>query len=83
MNGNYTRIRVLAAAGAIAIVTLAIAGFGGYSHARFESAFAAANGPQAAPPPQFTLELARVDVVAPRLARTRTTANTAAVRPQS
>jgi len=83
MNANATKFRMLAAAAAIAIVGLAIAGLGGYSNAKYENAIAAAQGRGTAPLVQMTLEPSRVDVVATRASRTRTAATFEAPRPQS
>lgn len=83
-NTNAMKIRMLAAAGAIAIVGFAIAGLGSYSNAKFETALAASQGRESAPLAQLTLEPSRVDVVVTRASRTRTAASTAATpRPQS
>ena len=72
MKANATKIRMLAAAAAIAIVGLAIAGLGGYSDAKYQDAVAVAQGDEQAPIVRMTLDVPRVDVVATRAARTRT-----------
>ena len=84
MNTSATKIRMLAAAAAIAIVGLAIAGLGSYSSTKYESALAAAQGTASAPLSQMSLEPSRVDVVATRAARTRTATTASEARgPQS
>jgi hypothetical protein len=84
MNTRATKIRMFAAAAAIAIVGLAIAGLGSYSSAKYESALAAAQGTGSAPLAQMALEPSRVDVVGTRAATTRTAATASETRgPQS
>ena len=84
MNAHATKIRMLSAAAAIAVVGLAIAGLGSYSNTKYETALAAAQGHPSTQLVQMTLEPSRVDVVATRAARTRTAATVAAVPgPQS
>ena len=83
MNTNATKIRMLAAAVAITIVGLAIAGLGSYSNAKYQIALAAAQGSESTPLVQMTLEPSRVDVVATRASVTRTATFAPAPRPQS
>ena len=71
MQRNVMKIRMLAAAGAVAIVAGAMLGFGSYSTAKFESAVAAQQ-PYAVESVQLAIEPSRIDVVATRLPRTRT-----------
>ena len=86
MQRKVMKIRVLAAAGAVAIVAGAILSLGSYSNAKYEFAAAAAQRPYAAESVQLAIEPARIDVVATRLARTRTAVQVHEVsvpRPQS
>ena len=83
MNANATKIRMLAAAAAIAIVGLTIAALGNYSDAKYQGAVVAANGYERGAHAQATLVPSRVDVVALRAPRTRTATLAAAPRPQS
>jgi hypothetical protein len=83
MERNVMKIRMLAAAAAVAIVAGAILSLGSYSNAKFAIAATAAQ-PYAAEQADF--QPSRIDVVATRVARARTTAhvNEASVgRPQS
>ena len=86
MQRNVMKIRMLAAAGAVAIVAGAILSLGNYSNAKYGIAAAAAQHPYAAESVQLAIEPARIDVVATRLARTRTAVHVQEVsvpRPQS
>jgi hypothetical protein len=86
MKRNVMKIRVLAAAGAVAIVAGAMLGLGSYSNAKYGIAAAAAQHPYAAESVQLAIEPSRVDVVATRLARARTAVHvqeTSVPRPQS
>lgn len=85
MQRNVMKIRMLAAAGAVAIVAGAIVSLGSYSNAKFAIAAAAAQA-YAAESLQLAIQPSRVDVVGTRLARTRTAAHVqeaSVPRPQS
>jgi hypothetical protein len=86
MQRNVMKIRMLAAAGAVAIVAGAILGLGGYSNGKFAIAAAAAQQPYAAESVQLAVQHSRIAVVGTRLARTRTAAHVneqSIPRPQS
>lgn len=86
MQRNVIMIRMLAAAGAVAIVAGAMLALSGYSNAKYEIAAAAAQHPYAAESVQLAIEPARIDVVVSRLARTRAVVHVQEVsvpRPQS
>jgi len=86
MQRNVMKIRMLAAAAAVAIVSGAMLSLGSYSNAKFAIAAAAAQQPHAAEAVQLAIQPSRIDVVATRVARTRTAAQlqeAAVPRPQS
>jgi hypothetical protein len=86
MQRNVMKVRMLAAAGAVAIVIGSIAGLGNYSSVKFATAAATAQQPYATESVQLAIQPSRIDVVGTRLARTRTAAHVqeaAAPRPQS
>jgi hypothetical protein len=86
MQRNVMKIRMLAAAGAVAIVAGVMLGFGSYSNAKFAVASAAAQPPYAAESVQVAIDPSRIDVVAIRLPRTRTAVHVqeaSVPRPQS
>ena len=86
MQRNAMKIRMLAAAGAVAIVAGTMLGLGGYSNAKFEIAAEAIQRPYTADSVQLAVEPLRIDVVVTRVASTRTAAQVqgpSAVRPQS
>ena len=85
MKRNASMIRLLAASSAVAIVAGAMLTLGNYSDAKFELAAAAAQRPYAAESVWLAIEPSRVDVVATRVARTRTAGqlDPPALRPQS
>ena len=86
MQRNVMKIRMLAAAGAVAIVAVAMLGLANYSDAKFELAAAAIQQPYAAESVHLAIDPSRIDVVATRLPRTRTAVHVqeaSAPRPQS
>ena len=85
MKRNASMIRLLAALSAVAIVAGAMLTLASYSDAKFGLAAAAAQRPYAAESMQLAIEPSRVNVVATRVARTRTAGTLAspAQRPQS
>lgn len=86
MQRNAMKIRMLAAAGAVAIVAGTMLGLGGYSNAKFEIAAEAVHRPYAKESVQLAVEPLRIDVVVTRVAGTRTAAQlheSSAARPQS
>ena len=72
MQSNVMKIRMLAGAGAVAVVAGAMLTLGSYSNAKFEVAAAAARPQYTAEPLQLAIEPSRIHVVATRLAGTRT-----------
>ncbi len=84
MQRNVRMIRILAAAGAVAIVGGAMLVLGSYSNAKFEIAYAGSQPPYATEPVQVAIEPSRIDVVTTRVARTEAHVHEVAVRrPQS
>ena len=86
MKRNAMKIRMLAAAGAVAIVAGAMLGLASYSNAKYEIAAEAVHRPYASDSVQLAVEPARIDVVTTRVAGTRTAAQlqeASAIRPQS
>ena len=75
MERNLVIVRSLAAAAAVAIVGGSIIGLGSYSNAKFELVAASAAPSYAQDMERIAIQPSRIDVVALRLAPTRTAAH--------